>query len=190
MKTPATANALEIQCNVKKFTIVFASPSEKRDWYKILKEQIANAHTEPEAKSTGSSIKRTAASASPVSDACMNTYYPPPPPYLFFYQPLYLTIHIYLASQYRKEKIKCFVHKGTPQQRIRKVSLQNVDTIEALNAAIKKEFEWQESVLIEVSYTDQDNDLIEVSSNTSIWEIQSEVKSFIINLIDGSFIQS
>ena len=57
-------------------------------------------------------------------------------------------------------KIKCYLNKGTPQQRIRKISLKDVQSVPDLMANIKKEFEWDSGKSILLSYEDEDKILI------------------------------
>ena len=77
-------------------------------------------------------------------------------------------------------KIKCFVNKSTPQQRIRKISLMNLNGIRDLENAIRHEFEWEDSVLFSFVYVDQDGDQIEISSSLSIDEVINEATSLLI----------
>ena len=85
-----------------------------------------------------------------------------------------------LTSPSMTNKIKCFVNKGTPNQRIRKISLLNVNSIKDLENAIRNEFEWDQSVDFSFVYVDQDGDHIEISSSLSIEEIIREATSLLI----------
>ena len=79
-------------------------------------------------------------------------------------------------------KIKCYLNRGSPQQRIRKVSLASVDSLEELRHVIRKEFEWAETVQLSISYEDAEGDVIEVSSSTSISDVVEEAKCLVIQL--------
>lgn len=75
--------------------------------------------------------------------------------------------------------IKCYLNKGTAEQRIRKVPLLSWTSIEQLVTIISKEFEWNleslEGVLI--GYVDTDAELVEISPSTSIEELMREVRA-------------
>lgn len=79
-------------------------------------------------------------------------------------------------------KIKCYLDKGTPQQRIRKVSLADIETVPDLLLRITSEFEWDSNKPILVSYQDEDGDIIEISSSTSVSDVVEEAKFFLLSL--------
>ena len=77
-------------------------------------------------------------------------------------------------------KLKCYLNRGTPQQRIRKIGLENIKSFQDLQSTIRKEFEWDDSVNFTYVYIDRDDEEIEISSSLSIEDITSDATGFII----------
>mmetsp|Transcript_12930 Transcript_12930/g.16170 ORF Transcript_12930/g.16170 Transcript_12930/m.16170 type:complete len:549 (-) Transcript_12930:69-1715(-) len=175
------SNAFEIQFSKKKYLICTATSREKLEWLQALKEQIMNIHqkeapptkgsyiaspdraTSPPVASTPTKITVTSPPSTPTPPPVVQTVEPTPSP---------------VSSPATAGKIKCYLDKGTPQQRIRKISLLGVTSVDVLIQRIRNEFEWNNEQSLLVSYVDDDGDLIEISSSTSIDDILEEAKSF------------
>ena len=79
--------------------------------------------------------------------------------------------------------MKCYLNKGTPQQRIRKIGLENIKSFDDLRSVIKREFEWNDSVNFAFVYLDIDGEEIEISSSISIEDVLNEATGFIISSV-------
>jgi len=195
------SNAFEIQFSKKKYLICTATPREKLEWLQALKEQIMNIHQKDAPREKGSYIKASGerivppspvsaivnkpvqATVAPVTSpnpisAAVAPSTPNTP-----LQPTPATQQTPSASPASSSKIKCYLDKGTKQQRIRKISLSGVRSVEVLLQSIRKEFEWPANTPILVSYLDEDGDAIEISTSTSIDDIVEEAKSFLLTKI-------
>ena len=55
-----------------------------------------------------------------------------------------------------------------------------LDSLEDLFVRVRREFEWHESLRLDLSYIDEDGDSIEISSSTSLDDVVTEAKSLVI----------
>ena len=80
-------------------------------------------------------------------------------------------------------KVKCYLHKGAANQRIRKVVLNPASSTSELLSTIRKEFEWEEDRKLTVGYLDDDDDLVEISSSINMDEVCNEAK--LLQILDS-----
>jgi len=79
-------------------------------------------------------------------------------------------------------RIKCYVLKGSPKQRIRKVDISRTTSIAEVMNAIRKEYEWPDDKLLELAYYDRDDELIEVGPSTTIEDLHNEATRLMVHI--------
>jgi len=169
----------ELYFNKNKYVVSASSPQEKQEWLRFIKEQLMNLHSHdspskeklfgsrPDIRPARSPIlthSRTNSTDSPASPARAEQSPEIGSP----------------SSALSGTKIKCFLHKGTSEQRIRKISMLGLQSLEELIARIRREFEWESTLHLDLSYADEDGDSIEISSSTSIDDVVTEAKYLVI----------
>lgn len=174
-------NAFELHFNKNKYLVCAFNAREKQDWLRAIKEQLMNLHSHDSpskdklygsrpdvrgpSRSPNMSHSRsnsTDSNASPTRPE-MNADVGSPP-----------------TSALSGTKIKCFLHKGTSEQRIRKISMLGLQSLDELFERIRREFEWASTLHLDLSYADEDGDSIEISSSTSIDDVVTEAKYLVI----------
>jgi hypothetical protein len=83
-------------------------------------------------------------------------------------------------------KLKCFIHKGTELQRIRKVSVMGISSLDTLYQRVRSEFEMSDDTVLKLSYTDSDGDTIEITSSTAPEEVVADAKVLTITSVTNS----
>ena len=80
-----------------------------------------------------------------------------------------------------KATTKCYLQMGTDNERTCEISLSDISSIPELTELIIKEFQFASTSTFILSYLDLDEEIIEISSSISIWDIVNEAKSLIIS---------
>ena len=79
-------------------------------------------------------------------------------------------------------RLKCYLYKGSPEQRIRKVDITKAASISELHALIRREYEWPDDKLLELAYYDRDDELVEVGPSTTIDDLQHDATRLMIHI--------
>mmetsp|Transcript_8188 Transcript_8188/g.34398 ORF Transcript_8188/g.34398 Transcript_8188/m.34398 type:complete len:1216 (+) Transcript_8188:36-3683(+) len=159
-------NGIAIECGKKSYRVTAADGSERDSWVEAIQAQQKTMFESGSGPADGSEPVRSPSRISSLPTTPTSPLAPAD------------------AAPADARKVKCYLHKGTSNQRIRKVVLSNVGSIDALLANIRKEFEWADDRKLTVGYLDEDDDLVEISSSISLEEVCSEAK--LLEIIDNA----
>jgi hypothetical protein len=96
-------------------------------------------------------------------------------------------INNFRAITDKGNKVKCYVNKGKPNQRIRKISTFGINSVTHLKRYLRSEFGWDESKQFEISYasTTSDSTIITTITEDEKWKLISpNVAYFVLNTIE------
>jgi hypothetical protein len=79
-------------------------------------------------------------------------------------------------------RIKCYLYKGTDNQRIRKIDITKATTLPELFAIVRREYEWPDDKLIELAYYDRDDELVEIGPSTTLEDVTNEATRLMIHI--------